>query len=140
MDRGHERVFLCLFHNFSCMVATGGNPTAMSNGPFIQVNSQPESFTRLQAAALPGILTKLPAAPRFARRSPLWTSLKRGLFGAASVAALTVVCYRSHLAFAFAWPLYLLVVLLTSLSGDFVSSAVISVLAAASLDYFFVYP
>jgi two-component system sensor histidine kinase KdpD len=112
----------------------------MSNGPFIQVSSQAESFRNLHAAVLPDVLAKLPASPRFARRSAVWTSLKRGLFGAASVAALTVVCYRSHLAFAFAWPLYLLVVLLTSLSGDFVSSAVISVLAAASLDYFFVYP
>jgi two-component system, OmpR family, sensor histidine kinase KdpD len=75
-----------------------------------------------------------------AAHSPTPGGLKQGLIGSASVAALTLVCFRSHLAFAFAWPLYLLVVLLSSLSGELVSSAFVAVLAAASLDYFFVTP
>jgi two-component system sensor histidine kinase KdpD len=75
-----------------------------------------------------------------AHRPPTLRSLKRSAIGSLSVAALTLVCFRAHFAFAFAWPLYLLVVLLSSLSGDLISSAVIALFAAASLDYFFVTP
>jgi two-component system sensor histidine kinase KdpD len=112
----------------------------MSNGPFVQVNPHSNSFARLQTAVPPSETAKRAVGLQFAQRSSWWSSVRHALIGSASVALLTLVCYRSHLAFAFAWPLYLLVVLLTSLSGDLVSSTAISVLAAACLDYFFVYP
>ena len=74
------------------------------------------------------------------RRSDVVRSARQFFVGGLGVALLTYLCFRGHLEFALAWPLYLLVVLLSSLSGDVVSSALISVLAAGSLDYFFVDP
>jgi two-component system, OmpR family, sensor histidine kinase KdpD len=68
-------------------------------------------------------------------------SVARILLGATAVAVLTATCFRLlDLGFATASPLYLLVVVLQSLTGDFFSSAVVSVLAAGCLDYFFVTP
>jgi len=67
--------------------------------------------------------------------------LTRVFLGAAAVALLTAVCFQLlDLGFATASPLYLLVVVLQSLTGDFISSAVVSVVAAGCLDYFFVPP
>jgi two-component system sensor histidine kinase KdpD len=60
--------------------------------------------------------------------------------GAVAVAALTAGCYRLRLDFAIASPLYLLAVILQSLSGSFAGSAFVSVLAVGCLDYFFVDP
>jgi len=57
------------------------------------------------------------------------------------VALLTAVSFRLlHLDLATASPLYLLAVVSQSLTGDFVSSAVVSVLAVGCLDFFFVTP
>ncbi len=56
------------------------------------------------------------------------------------MAALTAVCYRLRLDFGIASLLYLLAVVLQSLSGSFAGSAVVSVLAVGCLDYFFVDP
>jgi two-component system, OmpR family, sensor histidine kinase KdpD len=68
-------------------------------------------------------------------------SFKRILIGAAAVGVLTAVSFRLlDLSLGTASPLYLLVVVLQSLTGDFFSSAVVSVLAAGCLDYFFVPP
>lgn len=83
-----------------------------------------------------------------ALQSPAWRFLQlvgpflgRALLGAAAVGVLTFASFRLlHLGFATASPLYLLVVVLQSLTGDFLSSAVVSVLAAGCLDYFFVTP
>jgi two-component system, OmpR family, sensor histidine kinase KdpD len=60
--------------------------------------------------------------------------------GSVGVALLTLVCYRTHFDFASAIPLYMLLVVLQSLTGDFWSSAVISVLSAGCLDLFFTQP
>src|SRR5580704_18948864 len=60
--------------------------------------------------------------------------------GLIAVAVLTAGCYWLHLNFATASPLYLLAVVLQSLSGSFIWSAVVSVLAVGCLDYFFVTP
>ncbi len=60
--------------------------------------------------------------------------------GVIAVAVLTATCYWLHLDFATASPLYLLAVVLQSLSGSFFWSAVVSVLAVGCLDYFFVTP
>jgi two-component system sensor histidine kinase KdpD len=67
-------------------------------------------------------------------------SAKRVAAGSVGVALLTLVCYRTHFDFASAIPLYMLLVVLQSLTGDFWSSAVISVLAAGCLDFFFTEP
>ena len=60
--------------------------------------------------------------------------------GIFAVAALTALCLRLHLDFATASPLYLLAVVLQSLFGSFVWSAVVSVISVGCLDYFFVEP
>ncbi len=75
-----------------------------------------------------------------AQRPSASSSFKQSVIGGLGVAVMTLVCFRAHLAFAFAWPLYLLVVLLSSLSGNLISSASVAVTAAACLDYFFVSP
>jgi two-component system, OmpR family, sensor histidine kinase KdpD len=67
-------------------------------------------------------------------------SLATAVLGAAAVALLTAGCYRVHVDVAIASPLYLLVVVLHSLSGSFFWSAAVSVLAVGCLDYFFVDP
>src|ERR1700681_3586230 len=67
-------------------------------------------------------------------------SFKRVSIGSAAVALLTFVSYRTHIDFASAIPLYMLLVVLQSLTGDFRSSAVISVLSAGCLDFFFTEP
>jgi K+-sensing histidine kinase KdpD len=63
-------------------------------------------------------------------------SAKRVAVSSVAVALLTLVSYRAHLDFASAIPLYMLVIVLHSLTGDFWSSAVISVLSAGCLDFF----
>jgi two-component system, OmpR family, sensor histidine kinase KdpD len=60
--------------------------------------------------------------------------------GAVLVGALTVVSFRLHLNFAIPGFLYLVVVVLQSLTGSFASSAFISLVSVACLDYFFVPP
>ncbi len=68
-------------------------------------------------------------------------TLRRALLGASAVALLTAVSFRLlRLDLATASPLYLLAVISQSLTGDFVSSAVVSVLAVGCLDFFFVTP
>jgi two-component system, OmpR family, sensor histidine kinase KdpD len=67
-------------------------------------------------------------------------SLRRALLGASVVALMTAASFRLHFDLATASPLYLLAVVSQSLAGDFVSSAVVSVLAVGCLDYFFVTP
>jgi two-component system sensor histidine kinase KdpD len=56
------------------------------------------------------------------------------------VALLTFFCYQTHIDFPSAIPLYTLLVVLQSLTGDFWSSVVISVLSAGCLDFFFTEP
>jgi two-component system, OmpR family, sensor histidine kinase KdpD len=60
--------------------------------------------------------------------------------GILAVALLTVLCYRMHIDFASTIPLYLLVVVVHSLVGDFRSSAIIAALSAGCLDFFFTEP
>jgi two-component system sensor histidine kinase KdpD len=76
-----------------------------------------------------------PTPRRVLRQPPIMASL-----GILAVAVLTAACYWLHVDFATASPLYLLAVVLQSLSGSFVWSAVVSVLAVGCLDYFFVTP
>ena len=69
-----------------------------------------------------------------------WRSSVPGLLGAAGLALMTFICFRLQVGLATAALLYLMVVVLLSLKGSFISSAVISVLAVGCLDYFFTAP
>jgi two-component system sensor histidine kinase KdpD len=60
--------------------------------------------------------------------------------GAAGVAVISAVSYGLHLDFAIAGCLYLLLVVLGSTFANFFSCAMVSVIAIACLDYFFVPP
>jgi len=60
--------------------------------------------------------------------------------GIIALALLTLVCYRAHIDFASVIPLYLMLVVVHSLSGDFRSSAIIAALAAVCMDFFFTTP
>ena len=66
--------------------------------------------------------------------------VKRLGVGSIAVALLTLVSYRAHIDFPSVIPLYTLLVVLQSLTGDFKSSAVISVLSAGCMDFFFTEP
>ena len=69
-----------------------------------------------------------------------WRFLLRALPGVIVAAAVTLICFGLGLSLPVAGFCYLMVVVLQSLAGDFRSSAVVSVLCAACLDYFFVPP
>ena len=62
---------------------------------------------------------------------------KRLGVGSIAVALLTLVSYRAHIDFPSVIPLFTLLVVLQSLTGDFKSSVVISVLSAGCMDFFF---
>jgi two-component system, OmpR family, sensor histidine kinase KdpD len=74
------------------------------------------------------------------RPGDLKRSAVSALLGGFVVAALTFVAYRSHLDLPIASPLYLMVVVLQSLFGDFLAAAAVSILAVLCLDYFFTQP
>ena len=60
--------------------------------------------------------------------------------GGALIAAVTAVCYRTHLNSATAALLFLIAIVVQSLDCGFWEAAVVSVLATASLDWFFINP
>ena len=66
--------------------------------------------------------------------------VKRVGVGSIAVALLTLVCYRTRIDFPSVIPLYTLLIVLQSLTGDFWSSAIISVLSAGCMDFFFTEP
>jgi two-component system, OmpR family, sensor histidine kinase KdpD len=68
-----------------------------------------------------------------------WT-LSQTAIGCLGAAALTVLAYRLDLNYATVGFLYLLLVVVQSLAGSFLPAAVVSVIAMASLDYFFIPP
>ena len=66
--------------------------------------------------------------------------LAKCLCGVLALAALTFVCLRLQVNSSITVCLYLILVVLVSLAGSFVCSVVVSLLAAACLDYYFVPP
>jgi len=62
------------------------------------------------------------------------------LFGGIAVALVTFVCFRLNVSITTAVLLYLIVVILASLTGSFVLSVVVSIIAILCLDYFFTEP
>jgi PAS domain S-box-containing protein len=69
-----------------------------------------------------------------------WRSAAQCLLGGIAVALVTFVCFRLNVSITTAALLYLIVVLLSSLTGSFVLSAVVSVIAILCLDHFFTEP
>src|SRR5258706_14460199 len=70
----------------------------------------------------------------------VWCSAVPGLLGAVGSAVLTFICFRFQVGLSSAALLCLMIVVLMSLKGSFVSSTVVSVLAVVCLDYFFTAP
>jgi two-component system sensor histidine kinase KdpD len=69
-----------------------------------------------------------------------WRTLQRCAVGALAVGLLTFLAFRLHLSFATASFCFLLLLVVHSLSGNFTSSALVSLLAVGCLDYFFLEP
>jgi two-component system sensor histidine kinase KdpD len=67
-------------------------------------------------------------------------SVRYSLIGSLAATLLAVICYRLHVDFASVIPLYLLLVVLQSLTGDFRSSAIVAVVSTGCLDLFFTDP
>jgi len=70
----------------------------------------------------------------------LWRSAAQCSLGSIAVALVTFVCFRLNASITTAALLYLIVVVLASLTGSFVLSAVVSIIAILCLDYFFTEP
>lgn len=62
------------------------------------------------------------------------------LAGVIALAVMTLTCYRLHFSVAATSSVFLLVVIVHALSGDFASSAAVSLAAFGCLDYFFTDP
>ena len=69
-----------------------------------------------------------------------WHSAAQSLLGSLGLAVLTFIGYRLQLNLATVCLLYLIVVVLVSLTSGFVPSAFVSLIAIACLNYFFVPP
>jgi len=67
-------------------------------------------------------------------------SARYALIGSITAILLAAICFRVHLDFASVIPLYLLLVVFQSLTGDFRSSAVVAFASTACLDLFFTEP
>src|ERR1700674_4894504 len=67
-------------------------------------------------------------------------TLQRCVLGSATALLITFVAFQLNLSFATASFFFLLLLVAQSLSGNFASSAVVSLLAVACLDYYFVPP
>jgi len=72
--------------------------------------------------------------------SRVWSSLVRTVPGCLLIGVITLVCYRLQLNLAVAGFVYLIVVVLQSLTGSFASSAAVSMVAVLCLDFFFTPP
>jgi signal transduction histidine kinase len=69
-----------------------------------------------------------------------WRSVAQFLLGSLALALLTFVCFRLHVAVTVVAVLYLIIVIVLSISGAFVPSILISIVAVVCLDYFFTEP
>ena len=74
------------------------------------------------------------------REYNFWRTAAECLAGMVALALITFVCFRSRLTVPTPTFLYLIVIVLLSLRGSFISSAVVSFAAVGCLDYFFVRP
>jgi PAS domain S-box-containing protein len=74
------------------------------------------------------------------RNHRFWHTVAQCLYGSIAVAFLTFVCFRLHFHLATTVCLYLIVVVLLSLKGSLLSTAVVSLITVGFLTYFFVPP
>jgi PAS domain S-box-containing protein len=74
------------------------------------------------------------------RTHSFWRSAAQCLFGGIVLALLTLVCFRLQVNPTTVALLYLIVIVLVSLTGGFVPSALVSIIAIICLDYFFTPP
>ncbi len=74
------------------------------------------------------------------RQYNFWRTVAECLAGMLALALITLVCFHSRLTVPTPTFLYLIVIVLLSLRGSFISSAVVSFAAVGCLDYFFVRP
>ena len=70
----------------------------------------------------------------------LGKTAQRIAIGSIGLALLTLICFEVHIDLASAIPLYMLLVVVQSLTGDFRSAAIVSLLSAGCLDFFFTQP
>jgi two-component system sensor histidine kinase KdpD len=70
----------------------------------------------------------------------LWRSSIRAIPGTLMVGAVTLICYGLRVDLTVTGFLYLIVVVVQSLLGDFVSSAIVSIIADLCLNFFFAPP
>jgi two-component system, OmpR family, sensor histidine kinase KdpD len=112
---------------------------------FIPVDAATHSFATNANKWAPGMVD----SPAVKSREFRVRYLKDGSFGRSGiraipgtfvVAGVTAVCYALRLDLTVTAFLYLIIVVLQSLMGDFVSSAIVSVVADLSLNFFFVPP
>ena len=75
-----------------------------------------------------------------AKDQRFWRSSIRAFPGSLLVGTVTVICYWLRLNLTVTAFLYLIIVVLQSLIGDFVSSAIVSIIADLCLNFFFVPP
>src|ERR1700690_3715414 len=75
-----------------------------------------------------------------AKDQRFWRSSIRAIPGTLLIGAVTVICYWLRLDLTVTAFLYLITVVLQSLIGDFVSSAVVSIIADLCLNFFFAPP
>jgi C4-dicarboxylate-specific signal transduction histidine kinase len=74
------------------------------------------------------------------RQNRLWRVVAQCLSGSMAIALLTFVCFRLRLNLATTAFLYLIIIVLVSLQGSFLLSAVFSLIAAGCLSYYFAPP
>ncbi len=74
------------------------------------------------------------------RRTPWWRSLEWCALGTLGVTAITWIGFSLQFNFTAASLCYLLLIVLESLSGDFLACCIVSLVALGSLDYFFTSP
>jgi len=82
--------------------------------------------------------TQMPMSRK--RENYIWRTTAECLAGMVALALITFVCFHSRLTIPTPTFLYLIVIVLLSLRGSFISSAVTSFAALGCLDYFFVRP
>ena len=74
------------------------------------------------------------------KKDRLWKSTQQFLLGTTGLALLTVVCFRFRVNSTTVALLYLIVIGLVSLQGNFLPSAIVSIIAYICLDMFFTEP
>src|SRR3981189_3689739 len=76
----------------------------------------------------------------FKQITRIWHSAAQCFFGSIALAVVTLICFRLEVGLATTAFVYLLVIVLFSLMGNFFASAILSIVAVGGLNYFFAPP